>query len=155
MIYTKQTIKAIKLMFEKHKDQVDKGGVPYVFHPWHVAEAMTDEKRTTVALLHDIIEDTDMTIEDLSKLDFDKEVLSALIVLTHNKSEDYFEYIKRVSNNSIATDVKIADLYHNLDQSRLERVDDKYLKKSQKYRDSLKFLLEVKKQNFHSDTRKI
>ena len=60
------TIDEIKLMYEKHKDQVDKAGMPYVLHPLHVAESMTDEKRTTVALLHDIIEDTDMTLEQLN-----------------------------------------------------------------------------------------
>ena len=62
MIYTEMTKKAIKLMFEKHKDQVDKSGMPYVFHPFHLAEQMDDEETTITALLHDIAEDTDTTL---------------------------------------------------------------------------------------------
>lgn len=65
MIYTELTKKAMKLCFEKHKNQLDKSGIPYPFHPFHVAESMTDENTTCVALLHDIIEDTDMAEEDL------------------------------------------------------------------------------------------
>lgn len=60
MVYTEQTKKALKLCFEVHKNQVDKSGMPYVFHPFHLAEQMTDEKSTVVALLHDVIEDTDL-----------------------------------------------------------------------------------------------
>ena len=71
MIYTEQTKKAMKLCFEAHKDQVDKCGMPYVFHPYHLAEQMTDEDTITAALLHDVVEDTDYTLEDLEKLYYD------------------------------------------------------------------------------------
>ena len=67
MIYTAGTKKALKLCFEAHKDQVDKSGMPYVFHPFHLAEQMSDERSTIVALLHDVIEDTEYTFEDLRK----------------------------------------------------------------------------------------
>ena len=74
MIYTPATKKAMKLCFEAHKDQADKSGMPYVFHPFHVAEQMQDEKTTIVALLHDVIEDTSYTLQDLQNMGFDKEV---------------------------------------------------------------------------------
>ncbi len=88
MIYTELTKKAMKLCFEKHKDQMDKSGIPYPFHSFHVAESMTDEYTTCIALLHDIIEDTDTTAEDLTNLVFPKEVVDAILMMTHDSSED-------------------------------------------------------------------
>ena len=98
MIYTDITKKAIKLMFEKHKDQYDKSGLPYVFHPFHVAEQMEDEKTTVVALLHDIVEDTDTTFEDLEELGFSKDILNALKLMTHDKNTDYFQLANQINN---------------------------------------------------------
>ena len=65
MIYTDMTKKAMKIMVRQHKDQLDKSGLPYILHPWLVAEHQTDETRTIVALLHDVVEDTNMTLEDI------------------------------------------------------------------------------------------
>ena len=76
MIYTELTKKALKLCFEAHKDQVDKTGIPYVFHPFHLAEQMKDEYTTVVALLHDVVEDTNITLADLEK-EYPKEVIDA------------------------------------------------------------------------------
>ena len=101
MIYTEMTKKAIKLMFEKHKDQVDKSGMPYVFHPFHLAEQMDDEETTITALLHDIVEDTNTTFDDLRKLGFSDNVINALKLMTHDKNVDYFEYVKNISKNPI------------------------------------------------------
>ena len=70
MIYTEQTKKAMKLCFEAHKEQVDKCGMPYVFHPYHLAEQMTDEDTVVAALLHDVVEDTEYTLEDLKEIGF-------------------------------------------------------------------------------------
>ena len=64
MIYTKETKKALKLCFEVHKEQIDKSGLPYVFHPFHLAEQMNDENSVIVALLHDVVEDSEKTFED-------------------------------------------------------------------------------------------
>ena len=86
MIYTPLTKKAMKLCFEAHKDQTDKSGVPYVFHPFHVAEQMPDENTTVVALLHDVIEDTSYTLDDLRAMGFSEEVLEALALMTHDKN---------------------------------------------------------------------
>ena len=74
MIYTPQTKIALKLCFEAHKDQLDKSGMPYVFHPFHLAEQMDSEKTTVVALLHDVVEDTDYTLEDLTEMGFDSDL---------------------------------------------------------------------------------
>ena len=79
MIYTPDTKKAIKLCFEAHRNQTDKSGLPYVFHPFHVAEQMPDEETTIVALLHDVIEDTSYTIDDLRKMGFSEEVMDSSV----------------------------------------------------------------------------
>ena len=81
MIYTKLTKAALRLCFEAHRDQVDKTGMPYVFHPFHLAEQMTDEITTAAALLHDVVEDTDYTLDDLTAMGFPKEVTDALAFL--------------------------------------------------------------------------
>ena len=83
MIYTPMTKIALKLCFEAHKNQIDKSGMPYVFHPFHLAEQMTDEKTTVVALLHDVIEDTEYTLNDLKDMGFTDDVISAIALMTH------------------------------------------------------------------------
>lgn len=135
------TKKTIKLMFEKHKDQVDKSGIPYVFHPFHLTEQMDDEETTITALLHDIVEDTDTTFDDLRKLGFSDNVINALKLMTHDKNVDYFEYVKNISKNPIARKVKIKDLEHNMDTSRLDEVTDKDLERVKKYKKCYKYLL--------------
>ena len=84
MIYTPMTRKAMKIAYDAHAGQVDKTGLPYIYHPAHLAETMTDENSVIAALLHDVIEDTDITIEDLAREGFDDEVLTALTLLNHN-----------------------------------------------------------------------
>ena len=140
MIYTPLTKKALKLCFEAHKNQTDKTGMPYVFHPFHLAEQMKDELTTICALLHDVIEDTDYTITDLENMGFPNEALEALKLLTHNEGVPYMDYVKELSKNPIAKSVKIADLMHNSDTSRLDVVDDWALKREEKYKKALEFL---------------
>ena len=118
MIYTSLTNKAMKIAYDAHHGQYDCNGVPYIFHPYHLAEQMTDEITVCVALLHDVVEDTDITIEQLEK-DFPKEVTEALKLLTHNDDTDYFDYVRAIKENPIAKAVKMADLLHNSDQSRI------------------------------------
>ncbi|MDD6479287.1 MAG: HD domain-containing protein [Oscillospiraceae bacterium] len=133
MIYTPLTKKALKLCFDAHKDQTDKSGIPYVFHPFHLAEQMETEETTIVALLHDVVEDTDYTIENLIDKGFGKEIIDALILLTHDSSVYYMEYVKAIKENPIAKAVKLADLRHNSDLSRLDVVDEKALARREKY----------------------
>lgn len=127
-------MKALKISFEAHKDQVDKCGIPYVFHPFHVAEQMTDEITTCTALLHDVAEDTDITIEDLREYGFPEKVLDALELLTHQKDESYLEYINRIKDNPVAKAVKLADLEHNMDMSRIEHPSAIDFERLKKYR---------------------
>jgi len=142
MIYTQNTKKAMLLAYEMHKDQIDKGGYPYILHPFHVAEQMTDEDTTIVALLHDVIEDTDMTLDKLKEIGFDDKILQALGLLTHPADLDYFEYIENISRNRIATIVKIADLKHNCDTTRLIEIRDKDVARVEKYKKCIKYLTE-------------
>jgi (p)ppGpp synthase/HD superfamily hydrolase len=107
MIYTILTKKALNIAFEAHKDQLDKSGLPYTFHPFHLAEQMNDEYTTCIALLHDVVEDSSYTIQDLIEIGFPTQVIEAIIVLTHFKDMPYFDYINRVKNNPIATRVKL------------------------------------------------
>lgn len=144
MIYTPVTKKALKLCFEAHKDQVDKTDMPYVFHPFHLAEQMTDEFTTVCALLHDVVEDTDYTIDDLRNMGFPEEVLKALTLLTHDPNVPYMDYVASIAPNPIAKQVKMADLRHNSDLSRMDesQVDEWALKRNEKYAKALKYLEE-------------
>src|SRR5690554_2291882 len=99
MIYTPLTKKALIIAYEAHKDQLDKSGLPYVFHPFYLAEQMDDEFTTCVALLHDVVEDSNYTIQDLIDKGFPTEVIEAIRILTHSKNIPYFEYINKVKSN--------------------------------------------------------
>lgn len=117
MIYTEMTAKALKIAYSAHLGQMDYNGIPYIFHPFHLAEQMDDEISCTVALLHDVVEDTAITFDDLSQ-EFPAQVVELVRLLTHGEDEDYFAYIERIKTNPIATRVKLADLAHNSDESR-------------------------------------
>ena len=142
MIYTEKTKKAMRLCFEAHKEQVDKTGIPYIFHPIHLAEQMEDEATVIVALLHDVAEDTDITFEDMAAMGFGNEVIAALKLLTHDPSVPYMDYVAKIKENPIATAVKKADLCHNSDLSRLDTVDEKALARQEKYKKAYAFLCE-------------
>ena len=118
MIYTELTIKAMNLAYAAHHGQYDKGGVPYIFHPIHLAEGMDDEISTCVALLHDTVEDTDVTLEQLAK-EFPREVVEAVALLTHAEDVEYFDYVRAIKANPVAVKVKLADLDHNGDPKRI------------------------------------
>lgn len=117
MIYTPMTNKAMKIAYAAHHGQLDYNGIPYIFHPFHLAESMDDEISCTVALLHDVMEDTTVTMETLEE-EFPPEVISALKLLTHDDRTDYFDYVRAIKTNPVARKVKLADLAHNSDQSR-------------------------------------
>ena len=141
MIYTDLTKKAMKISYMAHHGSYDKGGVPYVFHPFHVAEQMDDEYSICVALLHDVVEDTEYTISDIEKYGFPKEVIDAIKVITREKGQDYMEYIKIVKTNTLATKVKLADLDHNSDSGRLVDAGPDTEKRLAKYEAAKKYLL--------------
>ena len=140
MIYTEYTKLAMKICYEAHKNQLDKSGLPYVFHPFHIAEQMKDEDTVTAALLHDVVEDTSVTIDDLKNYGFSEEVISAVAALTHDPDTDYMDYIARVKKNPIASAVKLEDLKHNSDLTRLDEVSAKDIQRNEKYKKAIALL---------------
>ena len=144
MLYTPMTKKALKLCYEAHRDQTDKSGLPYVFHPFHLAEQMPDEITTVVALLHDVVEDTAYTLEDLRAMGFPAEALEAIALMTHAKGVAYLDYVAALRSNPVARRVKLADLRHNSDLSRLDGVDEKALARVKKYKKAIALLEEEK-----------
>lgn len=140
MLYTDLTKRALKLCFAAHRDQTDKSGLPYVFHPFHLAEQMPDELTTVVALLHDVVEDTPYTLEDLARLGFPQKVLSTLARLTHDPSVPYLDYVAALKEDPIARQVKLADLRHNSDLTRLDHVDEKARQRAEKYAAAIRLL---------------
>ncbi len=140
MLYTEQTKKALKLCFEAHKNQTDKSGLPYVFHPFHLAEQMPDEATTVAALLHDVVEDTDFTLAQLREMGFPAEALDALALLTHDESVPYMEYVAKIKENPVARAVKLADLRHNSDAARLGALTERDRARLEKYRKAIELL---------------
>ncbi len=140
MLYTEQTKKAMKIAYEAHKDQLDKSGIPYIYHPIHLAEQMQDENTVCVALLHDVVEDTQITFEELLEAGFSDEIIEALKLLTHDDEVLYMDYVRAIKKNPIATKVKLADLKHNSDLSRLDVVNEKALKRVEKYKEAIEIL---------------
>ena len=140
MIYTKDTKKALKICFDAHKNQTDKSGLPYVFHPFHLAEQMETEEATIVALLHDVVEDTNVTLEDLEGEGFKSEIIEAIALMTHDDDTDYMDYVREIKKNPIAKAVKLADLKHNSELSRMDVIDEKVLERRKKYLEAIEIL---------------
>ena len=105
-------IKALKIAYKAHAGQLRKeSNIPYIVHPLRVANCFNDTVRKTIAILHDVVEDTELNLEDLS---FPKSVLEAVDSMTKRTGEKHFDYIKRVKKNELATEIKIADIVDNL-----------------------------------------
>lgn len=139
-----QIEKAIYLAVSAHAGQVDKAGVPYILHPLTVAYNQPTEEGFIVGMLHDIVEDTPITIENLKELGFSKEVVETVELLTHKEGENYLDYVRRIKEKSqLATQVKLADLAHNSDLSRLPSATDKDIARvKEKYEPAMAILLE-------------
>ncbi|MGI6590121.1 MAG: GTP pyrophosphokinase [Eggerthellaceae bacterium] len=140
MLYTPMTKKALRLCFQVHKDQVDKSGMPYVFHPFHVAEQMATEEEICVALLHDVMEDGAITADDLARAGMSAPVIQALELLTRKPGMPYLDYVRNLAGNPLARAVKVADLHHNADLSRLDAVTPADRARAQKYAQALEIL---------------
>jgi len=143
MYYSSLVKKASLISFDAHKDDVDKGGYPYVMHPFSLAFQMEDEATTCVALLHDVIEDhgDKYSFSYLEKEGFGEEIICALKLLTHDPVVPYMDYVREIGKNEVARKVKIADLTHNSDVSRL---DGKKSKKYDLYQEALAYLKSIK-----------
>ena len=139
MINTKLTRKAMVIAYNAHMNQVDRAGVPYIYHPIHLAEQMNTEVECIVALLHDVVEDTEITFEQL-ETEFSSEVIRILRLLTHNKEIEYMDYIQTIKKDSIDKKIKVADIKHNSDESRLDKITVKDILRRNKYRKALECL---------------
>jgi hypothetical protein len=132
--------KAIVVAAKAHEGQVDKGGQPYILHPLRVMFSRRSEAERICAVLHDVVEDTDISLDYLRDQGFSEEVLSALDALTRRDGETYDEYISRIVKNKIASHVKLCDLCDNTDLSRIKNpsaVDYERVKKYRKAEDRI------------------
>lgn len=149
MVYTPLTNKALCYAYNAHHGQLDYNGIPFIFHPLHLAEQMDDEISCCAALLHDIVEDTPITLDDLRK-EFPEEVVSLVALLTHGDSaeydnRDYFDYIRAIRTNPLAVKIKLADIAHNSDQTRCTGAglpEEKLVFWKKKYEKAKKILME-------------
>lgn len=136
MIWDSLTRKAFEIACEAHLGQVDKGGIPYILHPLAVAEKLSTSELRAIALLHDVVEDTPLTFDDLLERGMPAVVVNAVRVLTRPKDDKrtYLEYVADVKYDDLAVQVKRADLRHNMDISRLgHQLTDKDLVRLRKY----------------------
>nr|WP_167438163.1 MULTISPECIES: HD domain-containing protein [unclassified Paenibacillus] len=133
---------AISIAATMHNGQHDKGGNPYILHPLRVMMNMNSNEEQIVAVLHDILEDTTMTGEKLSKY-FTSQIIEAVIALTRQENETYWEFIARCKQNKLARKVKIADIEDNIDLSRIEQPTKKDYERIKKYEKALKELMSI------------
>jgi (p)ppGpp synthase/HD superfamily hydrolase len=125
--------KAIAIAAQAHQDQYDKAGAPYILHPLRMMLRMSSETEMMAAILHDVVEDTDWTLDKLRQVGFAEEVVQAVECLTHRNYETYAEFIARVRTNTIARKVKLADLEDNMDMRRLSTLTEKDTERLHKY----------------------
>ena len=142
--YNEQFQIALELAVEKHKNQTDKAGNPYILHPLHVMENVNSKEGKIVAILHDIIEDTDITENYLLKIGLSKRIVDAVVALTRSEDMDYQEYIKNLSSNPLEKEVKLADLEHNMDLKRLPTLEEKDIERNRKYQIAYHYLINNK-----------
>ena len=141
MLYTPLTKRALTICFEAHKNQKDKSDAPYVFHPFHLAEQMQTESEVCVALLHDVVEDTQLTGDDLRAAGMPDDIVEAVELLTHDASEPYMDYVARIAQNPLAARVKRADLTHNSDLSRFDgEPSERDMERREKYLKAISLL---------------
>lgn len=128
--------KAIQIAAKAHAGQKDKNNAPYILHPIKVMLQLKDQNEQICGVLHDVLEDTEVTTDDLTKEGFSDEVLEIISLLTHDSNTSYDDYLKGISNNEHARNIKLADLKDNLDISRLGNLTDKDLARINKYKEA-------------------
>lgn len=135
MFYSEKVKKAALIAYNAHKGQSDKGGYPYIMHPIHIAEQMETEDETIAALLHDVIEDTDIGFDYLKKEGFSDTVINCLKILTKDPNEDYMDYIRKIKKTGgIALKIKKADMAHNMIAERISKKIQSDESRMEKYR---------------------
>lgn len=140
LIYTDVTKKAMKIAFNAHRGQTDRAGIDCVNRPLHLAEQMETESETCAALLHDVVEDSDWTIEMLAAEDIPNDALEEIRLLPHREGIPYMEHVESLKDNKIARKVKLANLAHNSDLSRLPEVSEKDCARIRKYNKAIELL---------------
>lgn len=131
---------ALSIATKAHRGQFDKVGIDYIEHPIFVASQVDSEEEKAVALLHDVIEDSSVTAEELLNAGLPETVVTAVQILSKKKGQDYQTYLKTVKSNPLARAVKLADLKHNSDLLRLETITDKDLERLEKYKKAIDYL---------------
>ncbi len=131
---------AIDLANKYHYGQVDKAGLPYILHPLHVMNNVHGIEEKIVAILHDILEDTPITVNDLISYGFDLNLVEAIVSITKVDGESYVDYLRRIKENELARIVKLADLSHNMDISRLSNPTKKDYQRVEKYKKAYEYL---------------
>ena len=130
---------ALQIAQKAHVGQVDKAGKDYILHPITVSSYMDTDTEKAIAYLHDVLEDTNVTADDLRTI-FSNEIVDTVIILTHRKDESYFEYIQRVSKSNLAKKIKVADFLHNLDITRIKEPTKSDYERLEKYKKAILFL---------------
>lgn len=125
--------KAISIAVNAHEGQKDKAESPYILHALRVMFAMSSENEMIVAVLHDVIEDTEIDLDHLRESGFSDKILAALTALTHQENEAYEAYIQRLSKNPLARRVKLADLEDNMDARRFTKLAPEFCERHAKY----------------------
>ncbi len=131
---------ADKTAAEMHKDQVDKGGHPYIEHPRAVAASLKNTEYKIIGLLHDVVEDTPVTFDDLRAMGFTERIVNSIRLVTKTENYVYEEYLSEIRKDEGARNVKMADLRHNMDLSRIPSPTEKDMERIEKYKKSLAFL---------------
>ena len=131
---------ALSIARKAHEGQLDKAVVDYIEHPIYVASQVDTEEEKAVALLHDVIEDSPVSAEELLQAGLPETVVTAVQVLTKKKEQDYQTYLETVKKNPLARVVKLADLKHNSDLSRLSSITEKDRERLKKYKKAIDFL---------------
>jgi (p)ppGpp synthase/HD superfamily hydrolase len=126
--------RAIKLAEKYHKGQFDKGGNPYIGHPLRVMEGVESIEEKVLAVLHDVLEDCDVSKDQLIKEGIPEYLVEKLEILCKGKNENYFDYIDRIKTDRLAINVKLSDLQDNMNLKRLKGVTEKDIKRLDKYK---------------------
>jgi (p)ppGpp synthase/HD superfamily hydrolase len=118
---------------QAHLGQQDRYGEPYILHPFRVMMKMNDDNEKITAILHDVIEDTDINLSDLRQEGFDEDIIHAIDCISKREDEAYADYIERTAESRLAVRVKIADLEDNMDLRRLSEINEKDILRMKKY----------------------
>lgn len=132
--------KSIKIAVEAHRGQKDRYGAPYILHATRVMQRLVTPEEKIAGILHDVVEDTDWTFEQLAKEGVPDQILKALDAVTKREGEEYEAFVKRGAANSLAKRVKLADLEDNMDLRRMPEVTEKDVPRLQKYVKAWRFL---------------